>query len=61
MSDRSKDVDGDVAHKRRMEIYAFLIVTAILMPAITVATVGTYGLSVWIYQAIVGPPGPPRR
>jgi nitrate reductase NapE len=44
-----------------MEIYAFLIVTAILMPAIAVATVGTYGLSVWIYQAIVGPPGPPSR
>jgi nitrate reductase NapE len=61
MSDRSNITDRDGAHKRRMEIYAFLIVTAILMPAITVATVGTYGLSVWIYQAIVGPPGPPER
>ena len=37
-----------------MEIYAFLIVTALVMPAL-VATVGTYGLSVWIYQA------PPRK
>lgn len=44
-----------------MEIYAFLIVTALVMPALAVATVGTYGLSVWIYQAISGPPGPPSK
>jgi periplasmic nitrate reductase NapE len=44
-----------------MEIYAFLLVTAILMPALAVATVGTYGLTVWIYQTIAGPPGPPDR
>jgi nitrate reductase NapE len=44
-----------------MEIYAFLVVTAILMPAIAVATVGTWGLTVWIYQTINGPPGPPSK
>ena len=44
-----------------MEIYAFLIITAIVMPALTVATVGTYGLSVWIYQAINGPPSAPSK
>jgi nitrate reductase NapE len=44
-----------------MEICAFLIVTAILMPALAVATVGTWGLTVWIYQAINGPPGPPQK
>jgi periplasmic nitrate reductase NapE len=49
------------SQKRRMEIYAFLIVTAVLMPAIAVATVGTWGLTVWIYQAINGPPGPPSK
>ena len=32
--------NGQAAHKRRMEIYAFLIITAVLMPALTVATVG---------------------
>jgi len=46
---------------RRMEIYAFLIVTALVMPALAVATVGTYGLTIWIYQAINGPPGPPSK
>ena len=30
-----------------------------LLPALAVATVGGYGLSVWIFQMIVGPPGPP--
>jgi periplasmic nitrate reductase NapE len=49
------------AHKWRMEIYAFLLVTALVMPAIAVATVGTWGLTVWIYQAINGPPGPPKK
>jgi periplasmic nitrate reductase NapE len=48
-------------HKRRMEIYAFLIVTIILMPTLAVATVGTWGLTVWIYQVINGPPGPPKK
>ena len=45
--------------RRRMEIFAFLFLTAVLMPAIAVATVGGYGLTVWIYQMIAGPPGPP--
>ena len=52
---------SDLPHKRRMEIYAFLIVTAVVMPALTVATVGTWGLTVWIYQAVNGPPGPPSK
>lgn len=51
----------DAGRARRMEIYAFLIVTALVMPALAVATVGTYGLTVWIYQAIYGPPGPPSK
>jgi len=49
------------SYRRRMELYAFLIVTALLMPALAVATVGSWGLTVWIYQAINGPPGPPSK
>jgi nitrate reductase NapE len=49
------------ARTRRMEIYAFLIVTAVLMPALAVATVGSWGLTIWVYQMIAGPPGPPSR
>jgi nitrate reductase NapE len=53
----------DDAHARfrrtRMEIFAFLFLTAFLMPALAVATVGSYGLTVWVYQMFAGPPGPP--
>jgi nitrate reductase NapE len=52
---------SDTGHlrRRRMEVFAFLFLTVVLMPALAVATVGGYGLSVWIFQMIVGPPGPP--
>jgi nitrate reductase NapE len=48
-------------HRRRMEIFAFLFLTAVLMPVLAVATVGGYGLAVGIYQMAAGPPGPPTR
>jgi nitrate reductase NapE len=44
-----------------MEIFAFLFLTAVMMPALAVAAVGSYGLAVWIYQMAAGPPGPPSR
>ena len=47
------------ARCRRTEIFAFLFLTAVLMPALAVATVGSYGLTVWVYQMMAGPPGPP--
>ena len=51
----------DHQRRRRMEIFTFLFLTVVLMPAVAVATVGSYGLSVWIYQMIAGPPGPPSN
>jgi nitrate reductase NapE len=45
--------------RKRMEIFAFLFLTAIVMPVLAVGTVGSYGLGVWIYQVFAGPPGPP--
>jgi periplasmic nitrate reductase NapE len=45
--------------ERRLEIFAFFFLTAVIMPALAVAFVGGYGLIVWIYQMIAGPPGPP--
>jgi nitrate reductase NapE len=47
--------------RRRMEIFAFLFLTAVLMPAFAVAAVGGYGLAVWVYQMAAGPPGPPAH
>jgi len=45
--------------RKRMEIFAFLFLTALVMPALAVAVVGSYGLAVWTYHMVVGPPGPP--
>ena len=58
MSGPGEDI-GERPRRKRMEIFAFLFLTAVLMPAVAVATVGTYGLAVWIYQMVAGPPGPP--
>src|SRR4051812_20068313 len=60
MSPANDDADGR-PRRRRMEIFAFLFLTAVLMPAFAVAAVGSYGLAVWTYQIIVGPPGPPAK
>jgi periplasmic nitrate reductase NapD len=38
-----------------------LRLTAVLIPAPAVATVGAFGFTVWMYQTIAGPPGPPER
>jgi periplasmic nitrate reductase NapE len=47
---------GDRLRRRRMEVFAFVFLTVVLMPALAVATVGSYGLGVWLYQSVVGPP-----
>ncbi len=58
MSAAGDDTSGR-PRRRRMEIVAFLFLTAVLMPALAVAAVGSYGLAVWVYQMAAGPPGPP--
>jgi nitrate reductase NapE len=60
MSSAGDDRSGR-PRRRRMEIFAFLFLTAVLLPAFAVGTVGSYGLAVWIYQMMAGPPGPPSR
>lgn len=61
MAGDTEQASETLLRRRRMEIFAFLFLTAVLMPALAVATVGTYGLSVWIYQIMNGPPGPPSE
>jgi len=60
MSAAGDDARG-FPRRRRMEIFAFLFLTAVLMPALAIATVGGFGLSVWVHQMIAGPPGPPSQ
>ncbi len=46
----------DVQQQKKNELQAFLFLTAVIAPAITVAIVGGYGLLIWLYQFFAGPP-----
>ena len=49
------------ARTARDEFLVFLIIVALVWPAMTVGVVGGYGFAVWMYQLVAGPPGPPKR
>lgn len=42
--------------RRRSELGVFLALAVVLAPVISIAAVGSYGLAVWMYQMIAGPP-----
>jgi len=52
------DATTKTSHRSR-ELLTFLVLTLVVAPLLAVAVVGGYGLAVWIFQLIVGPPGPP--
>jgi periplasmic nitrate reductase NapE len=41
---------------RLRETRVFIFLTVVLAPLIAVAIVGTYGLLIWLYQMVLGPP-----
>lgn len=41
------------------ERWAFLILAFAIWPILAVGVVGTYGFIVWMWQILIGPPGPP--
>ncbi len=41
---------------RARELWAFLFLTVVFWPILAITFVGGWGLVVWIYQLIVGPP-----
>jgi len=47
--------DVDVITRTR-ETRVFVFLTVILAPALAVAIVGGYGLAIWLYQMLAGPP-----
>lgn len=49
---------ADTGAKRR-EITMFLVLAFAIWPILAVAVVGGYGFIVWMYQMVMGPPGPP--
>ena len=48
--------DQTQASKSR-EVKLFLFLTVVLIPGATVALVGAYGFTIWMYQLLNGPPG----
>ena len=52
---------GSSNERRKLELVVFLVLTLLLAPALAVMTVGGYGLAVWVYQMLAGPPGPPPK
>ena len=51
--------NGADTQTRGEEIRAFAFLALILVPVLAVLFVAGYGFSVWIFQMIAGPPGPP--
>ncbi|MCZ4282119.1 periplasmic nitrate reductase, NapE protein [Kiloniella laminariae] len=50
------DVTSTEPSKGR-EVSLFLFLAAVLIPVLTIALVGAYGFSIWMYQIfIAGPP-----
>jgi periplasmic nitrate reductase NapE len=45
--------------RKRKERRLFLFIILLFFPLLSVAIVGTYGFSIWMFQLIMGPPGPP--
>jgi nitrate reductase NapE len=43
--------------QKKTELRAFLFLTVILAPVLSIAIVGGYGFMIWIYQMVAGPPG----
>jgi nitrate reductase NapE len=44
---------------KRAEIAAFLTLAVLIWPVVAVGVVGGYGFLVWMFQLVLGPPGPP--
>ena len=42
---------------RCREIATFTLLAFVVVPALSIAAVGGYGLCVWMYQLVAGPPG----
>jgi len=42
---------------KKREFWAFILLTVVVAPVMSVVIVGGYGFLVWMYQVLAGPPG----
>ncbi|MDQ0318473.1 nitrate reductase NapE [Pararhizobium capsulatum DSM 1112] len=59
MSEPSHDSLTNAHPRRRAELLTFIALAFGIWPIIAVGIVGGYGFSVWMWQIVFGPPGPP--
>ncbi len=52
----SSDTDSGHVLTKRGERRVFLFITVFLFPILSVILLGSYGLMIWIWQIIFGPP-----
>ncbi len=50
-------VNEPVVRTKRQELGVFLLLTAVMVPVLTVLIIAAYGFSVWIWQMLSGPAG----
>lgn len=48
--------DEDTALERARELRAFLFLTFVMAPLVSIGIVGGYGFAIWILQLLAGPP-----
>jgi nitrate reductase NapE len=58
MADDSSSLGAGDRAGRRDEILAFFLLTFVIAPAVAIGIVGSFGLVIWLYQLLAGPPGP---
>jgi nitrate reductase NapE len=51
---------ADASQRRTREVLVFAVLAVLIWPIVAVGVVGGWGLTVWVYQQLYGPPGPPR-
>ena len=51
----------DQRRRRRLELLVFIVLAIVVWPVVAVGVVGGWGFTVWMYQQVYGPPGPPHR
>jgi nitrate reductase NapE len=61
MSSRIAPVTSPPHQRRRMELLVFAVLAIFVWPMVAVGVVGGWGLAVWLFQQVNGPPGPPGR
>lgn len=54
---KQHDNSNDITDQKTKEWRLFIFIIVFLFPLLSVALVGGYGFTIWMYQLFMGPPG----